>query len=208
MDPTEPAEEIEQEVDASEIPAAEAVVEAPPAPPPKPAPPIPSQRVLLQVIEAILFIGNESLTADFFCRSFPAVAIRDFERCIRILSERYRRQHRPYTIERSQGGYQVVLDSRHRAELQARARPDKGVKLSPQAINVLSVVAYRQPISRAQIERLTGADPGALLRQLVRRRLIELQGGAQSEYVTTPRFLELFGIDSLEELPAIDNLEL
>lgn len=208
MDPSNPAEDIVHEVEVPEISVEEAVVEAPPPPPRKPAPPIPSQRVLLQVIEAILFIGNEPLTADYFRRSFPAVAVRDFERCIRILSERYRRQHRPYSIERSQGGYQIVLDPRHRAELQSRARPDKGVKLSPQAINVLSVVAYRQPISRAQIERLAGADPGALLRQLVRRRLIELQGGAQSEYVTTPRFLELFGIDSLEDLPAIDNLEL
>jgi segregation and condensation protein B len=85
-------------------------------------------------------------------------------------------------------------------------------RLSPAAIDVLALVAYRQPATRQEIDNLRGADSGALLRQLVRRNLIAVvqRGDGQHRevsYGTTPRFLELFQLQSLDDLPQTQDLQ-
>jgi segregation and condensation protein B len=84
-------------------------------------------------------------------------------------------------------------------------------RLSLPAVEVLAIVAYRQPIPRREVETLRGHDSAALLRQLVRRGLIGIIGRAESggndvQYGTTPRFLEIFGLSSLEDLPETEDL--
>ena len=83
------------------------------------------------------------------------------------------------------------------------------MKLTQDALEVLSLIAYRQPISRPEIETLREGNAGNVLRQLVRRQLVAVRrDGDASEgvvYETTPRFLEVFGVASLDELPRGDN---
>ena len=82
-------------------------------------------------------------------------------------------------------------------------------KLSQEALEVLSLVAYRQPISRGQLERAGKTNPAATVRQLVRRELIAIERNTNSpqevNYRTTPRFLQVFGLKDLEELPQSDD---
>jgi segregation and condensation protein B len=85
-------------------------------------------------------------------------------------------------------------------------------RLSTAAIDVLALVAYRQPATKAEIDSLRGADSAGLLRQLVRRGLIQVvyrADAAQREvsYGTTPRFLEWFGLQSLDDLPRTQDLQ-
>jgi segregation and condensation protein B len=85
-------------------------------------------------------------------------------------------------------------------------------RLSTAAIDVLALVAYQQPITKADVDSVRGADSGAILRQLVRRGLIHimpLPAAPRREvaYATTPRFLEMFGLQSLDDLPKTHDLQ-
>ena len=84
-----------------------------------------------------------------------------------------------------------------------------GVRLSPAALEALAIVAYRQPVTRAEVERVRGVDSEYVLRSLLHRRLVVEQGRADAPgrpilYATGFEFLERFGLTSLEELPPLD----
>ena len=117
----------------------------------------------------------------------------------------------PYRIDHSHGGYQLVLRDefeRMRDKFYGRVRE---ARLSPAAIEVLSIVAYNQPVSAPQIDELRGSACGGALATLVRRRLLRLERSEDREsapcYRTTDRFLRLFGLESLSALPRSEELE-
>lgn len=98
------------------------------------------------------------------------------------------------------------------APIVRRFREAKPVRLSRAALETLSVVAYRQPVTRPEIEQLRGVDSGAVLGTLLERRLVLVSGrregvGRPVEYSTTPEFLEVFGLADLKELPPLRELE-
>lgn len=159
-----------------------------------------------QIIEVFLFVGGRPLTARQFAdligeRTSPE----EVEEWIAELNDLYARQRRPYEILLSAGGYHLQL----RPEFEKiRARVygvgPREVKLAQGALEVLALVAYRQPLSRTEIEAAGIPNAAALLRQLLRRQLISLERadeGGEPTYRTTTRFLELFGLRSLADLP-------
>ena len=176
-------------------------------------PPIPlAAREVTQLIEAVLFIGSEPVTVAKLTEAFPENSADDFIGVLRMLADKYREQRRPYLIRRTEQGYSLVVARRFTDQLASRSRTERGAKLNRQAIEVLSVVAYRQPISREEAREQVGYDPGAVLRQLARRDLIGLDPKSALDegakvYVTTTRFLEAFGLESLEDLPTSEDLQ-
>jgi segregation and condensation protein B len=128
------------------------------------------------------------------------------------LAEHYRQQGRPYTIVDGPDGHRLVLSSRFsRVAEKLFGTTEREVRLSRAAIDVLAAVAYRQPISRHEIDQLRGANSGAVLRQLVRRELLRISRSHDNprdvSYHTTDRFLGVFGLASLDELPQSEDLE-
>jgi segregation and condensation protein B len=167
-----------------------------------------------QVIEALLFVGGKPLTI----KALGAVLRGEFdpsfiETAIDRLRERYAVQNRPYEIRVTEEGYALGL----RAEFESdRSRlygfGPRQVRLSQDTLEVLSLVAYRQPISRRAIEDIGKRGAGSHLRQLLQRELLVLDRGeggkgAEATYRTSPRFLQLFGLRRLEELPQIEDLD-
>jgi len=103
-------------------------------------------------------------------------------------------------LERVAGGVRLVIHPNH-AELVRRALKPRPPRLSKAALEVLAIVAYHQPITKAAIDAARGRDSGAVLEGLLERGLIAAEGKHPRRYRTTPRFLELFGLESLDELP-------
>jgi segregation and condensation protein B len=106
----------------------------------------------------------------------------------------------------------LTLRPRFRSVIERLYGQARAARLSPAAIDVLSLVAYRQPVTKLEIEAVRGAESGNLLRQLVRRGLLAiLQSGATASaevaYGTTSRFLQLFKLESLEDLPQTLDLQ-
>jgi segregation and condensation protein B len=135
-----------------------------------------------------------------------------FSQALAALNRDYRRQGRPYAIQAQGQGYCLTLRPRFRPILEHLYGQIREARLSPPAIDVLSLVAYRQPVTKQEVDSLRGAESGALIRQLVRRNLIAVvqrgeAGRREISYGTTARFLELFQLSSLEDLPQTADLQ-
>ena len=131
------------------------------------------------------------------------------------LNQQYQQEGRPYSITLGEGGYRMTLlpdfDS---VRNKVFGYGPKDVKLSQDVLEVLSLVAYKQPITKSQMEALGKSNPGPLLRQLLQRELVridrehsasESQRKSDPPYATTPRFLSLFGLGSLHDLPVAED---
>lgn len=195
-----PAEDRESDLLAEHAqPAAPATEVA--APPPLP-----------RILEAFLFIAGAPLTAGRAAEVIPGLTPGQFQEAIAGLNRDYRRQGRPYTIQAREQGHLLTLRPKFQHVTEKLFGTTREARLSPAAIDVLALVAYRQPVSKREIDSLRGAESGAILRQLIRRCLIAVvqRGEAASReaaYSTTPRFLELFGLSNLEDLPQTQDLQ-
>ena len=168
------------------------------------------------VVEAALFVGGMSLTAKKLSSLFHTEHEFGFVEClIDELNQQYQQEGRPYSITLGEGGYRMTLlpefDS---VRNKVFGYGPKDVKLSQDALEVLALVAYRQPITKTQMEALGKPNPGPLLRQLLQRELVridrehsasESQRKSDPPYATTPRFLSLFGLGSLRDLPIAED---
>jgi segregation and condensation protein B len=180
----------------SRSPAAEARAEAPPP--------------LVRIVEAMLFVGGAPLTAVRACEAVRGLTPDEFHQTIDALNRAYRAQGRPYTIQLQEHGHVLALRPRYVGIHERLYGGPREARLSQAAVDVLGLVAYQQPATRQEIDSLRGADSGAVLRQLVRHGLVALQRGEDGKevrYVTTQRFLELFNLRSLEDLPQTQDLQ-
>ncbi|MHC4875285.1 MAG: SMC-Scp complex subunit ScpB [Planctomycetota bacterium] len=174
--------------------------------------PVPQRVNMRQVIEAALFVGGDALTSKRLCYLLKGDYDLDaVEAAIDDLNHVYNEQSRPYEIRLGEGGYRIVLrEEFNPVRNRVFGIGPKEVRLSQDALEVLALIAYRQPVTQADIERLGKAKPGGTLRQLLRRQLIELHRDEKNRkrvtYTTTPRFLSVFGIGSIDDLPQADEL--
>jgi segregation and condensation protein B len=164
-----------------------------------------------RIVEALLFAGGQPLTAERAGAVVRGLTPELFRELIDELSRTYRRQNRPYTVQATEPGYVLALRPRHQALAERLGGGPREARLSRVAIEVLSLIAFRQPVTRSAIDSQRGSDSAALVRQLVRLGLVAVlpaaDGGRESAYGTTARFLELFGLRSLDDLPQTLDLQ-
>lgn len=150
----------------------------------------------------------EALGLDKEETGAPAKRIDD---AVRALNESYERTGRSFRIERVAGGYRVMTLPVYAEAVAAFHAARAPTRLSRAAIETLAIVAYRQPITRAELEAIRGVACGEVLKTLLERRLVDIVGRAEELgrpmlYGTTKRFLELFGLASLKDLPTVGDL--
>jgi segregation and condensation protein B len=172
-----------------------------------------SQVTPAAVLEAVLFIGhpqNEPLTNRRMASYLRGVSPQEVDMLIEQLNQQYDQQLAPYRIVSDGAGYRMTLRDeflRLRDSFYGRIRQ---ARLSQVAVDLLAIVAYHQPISRDDIDHLRGQSSGATLAQLVRRQLLDVTYSQDQPrrkiYRTTDRFLDLFGLDSLEDLPSHEEI--
>jgi segregation and condensation protein B len=166
----------------------------------------------VRIIEALLFVGGPPLNAVRAGEIIRGLAPEQFHQAIDTLNRAYRNQGRPYAIVAQGQGHVLTLRPRFRGVIEKLYGGVREARLSTVALDVLSLVAYRQPASKQEIDSLRGAESGPLLRQLVRRGLIMVvqraeAGTREVSYGTTARFLELFGLRNLDDLPRTQDLQ-
>ena len=160
------------------------------------------------ILEAMLFVGhpdNEQLTAHQAAAVINGISPREINDLVDELRDEYDREGYAYEIVSDGAGYRLALRDQYdrvRNRFYGRIRE---TRLSQAAVEVLSLVAYNQPTTSAKVSNLRGHPSGAILAQLVRRQLLRMERPEQKPrtpvYYTTPRFLKLFGLTSLVELP-------
>ncbi|HVK15356.1 MAG TPA: SMC-Scp complex subunit ScpB [Fimbriiglobus sp.] len=163
-----------------------------------------------RIVEALLFVGGPPLTPEAVAAAVRGITPDRFREAIDRLNKSYRAQNRPYSIQPRDSGYILALKPGHHGVREKLFGGPREARLSQPALDVLSLVAYRQPVTKADVDALRGADSGAVLRQLVRLGLVAVarRGDVDDRqvcYGTAPRFLELFGLSSLDELPRLSD---
>lgn len=166
------------------------------------------------IVEALLFVGGQPLTTKKLCQIIGVNADPDsMEKVIDSLNQVYESQNRPYEIQFGEGGYRLALRNEFsRVQNKVFGLGPREIKLSQEALEILALIAYEQPVTKSQIDKLTKRSTNSILRQLLRRELIELERNDEEDktnvsYKTTGRFLQLFGLTDLTELPKSEKIE-
>jgi segregation and condensation protein B len=160
-------------------------------------------------VEALLFASGEPEEAATLAGAlgWPKAAVID---ALAVLDQRLREQHRGLALQRDGERVQLVTAPRFGQAVARLLGMERSAKLSGAALETLALIAYRQPITRAEIEAIRGVDSSGVLSTLVARELVEPRGrraapGNPVEYGTTAPFLQFFGLASLSDLPPLSD---
>jgi len=164
------------------------------------------------VVEAILFASDEPLSAERLVHIVEAGGVRQIRKCIESLNKKYEAGNFSFRIEQIAGGYQMMTLSQYNHWLKRLLRARTDTKLSQAALETLAIIAYKQPVMRADIEAIRGVAAGEVIRGLIYKGLVKIVGRAEvlgrpMLYGTTKKFLEIFGLNTLKDLPKIEELK-
>ena len=160
-----------------------------------------------RAIEAILMVADEPIGPEILAQVLEIPTAKVEEICTE-LATRYAVDDRGFVLVRVAGGYRFQSHPDLAPYVERFVLHDHRVRLSGAALETLAIVAYKQPISRAQVAAIRGVDPDGVLRTLQGRGYIDVVGrdpgpGQALLFGTTPAFLEKLGLDTLDELPPI-----
>jgi segregation and condensation protein B len=164
------------------------------------------------ILEALLFITEQPIPLKTLETLFdPPVPKEQLEGLLSALAEEYQQRHSALEVREIAGGWQLSTRQEYAPWIRKLFKDRLTYRLSSSAMETLSIVAYKQPITRSEIEEIRGVEVTAVLDTLVERKLVRIAGrketvGRPLLYSTTPDFLRSFGLKRLEDLPSIESL--
>jgi segregation and condensation protein B len=169
-------------------------------------------------LEAILMTADRPLKAqsiidplNLLDSSQDSVSQETLDASIDALNQDYESTNRSFRIERVAAGYRIMTLPEYAPVVAAMHRARAGTRLTRTQLETLSIIAYRQPVTRAELENIRGVSCGDIVRALMDRGLVKITGRAEvlgrpMLYGTTPRFLDTFGLANLKDLPKPEEL--
>jgi len=165
-----------------------------------------------QVVETLVFASDIPIPAEQMRQLVEDASIEDIEKSIDALNLEYTRTDRTFHIVRMGGGYQMVTHQNYAPWVRKLFQGRLKTKLSQAALEALSVIAFRQPVSKPDIESIRGVNCDGVIRTLLERKLITITGRAGGPgkpllYGTTREFLRHFGVNDISDLPKPREIE-
>ena len=162
-------------------------------------------------VEAALMALDRPMSAAGLAEAIGKASARAVNAAVEQLNETYARSGRAFRIEQVAGGLQILTLPEYGAVVAALQRARQQTRLSPAALETLAIIAYKQPILRADVEAIRGVACGEVIRTLMDHRLVKIVGRAEELgrpmlYGTTKTFLEVFGLADLKDLPKVEEL--
>lgn len=170
------------------------------------------EATLETVVESVLFASDEPISPKRLVDVAQAGSVKDVNACVKALNKNYRESGRSFRIEKISGGYQMMTLSAFNSWISKLIKVRSDNKLTPAGLEALAIVAYKQPIIRADIEAIRGVASGEILRNLMYKGMVKIVGRAEvigrpMLYGTTKKFLDVFGLNTLKDLPKIEELK-
>ncbi len=162
-------------------------------------------------VEAALIGSDRAVPPARLSEILDQCGVKVVREAVDLLNRSYEKTKRSFRIEEVAGGYQIMTLSDFSGVVGALNKAKSSTKLGPAAMETLAIIAYKQPILRADVEVIRGVACGEGIRALMEKRLVKIVGRAEELgrpmlYGTTKSFLEIFGLSSLKDLPKIDDL--
>ncbi len=167
---------------------------------------------LKSAIEALLFISGSPLTVDRLKGVFEDAAKEQIEAQLTILKQEYEARNAGILLAEVAGGYQLATCPEHAGWIRKFKSVKMSTKLSRPALETLAIIAYKQPITRMEVEAIRGVNVGGIMRNLMERRLVKIVGkkdvpGKPMMYGTTTEFLQYFGLKDLSAMPTLKEFQ-
>lgn len=163
------------------------------------------------VIESLLFVSKEPLGLDRLSTLLPELERGEIHETVMALMDEYEKRQGGFHIVHVAGGYQFRTRPEHKDWIN-RLNQVSPLRLSRAAIETLTIIAYKQPVIRSDIEYIRGVDSGGVIRNLLDLKLVRVLGrkdipGRPLVYSTTRYFLELFGLSDIRDLPSLSEID-
>ncbi|NTU53150.1 MAG: SMC-Scp complex subunit ScpB [Chlorobiaceae bacterium] len=168
---------------------------------------------LLQCVEALIFASEEPVTLQAICQiTRRSLTQRDLQTLVETLNRDYEDTGRTFRIHFIAGGYRFLSEPEYGDIVRQLLAPVIQRRLSQSMLEVLSVVAWNQPVTKGEIQQIRGVSPDYSIDRLLARGLIEVRGRADTpgrplQYGTTSGFLDLFHLSSLKDLPKLREIK-
>ena len=166
-------------------------------------------KLLAAHIEAVLFSSGDPLSAEKICAAL-GITKKELKEAAEYLDEKYEKKNSGIEMLRLNDCYQLAVKKQYASDVKAVLEIKKGASLSPAAMEVLTIAAYNQPVTKAFVEHVRGVDSSSVVNSLVEKDLLCETGrlnlpGRPVAYKTTDNFLRAFGLSSLEDLPPLPD---
>jgi segregation and condensation protein B len=163
------------------------------------------------IIESLLFVADEPLTIDLLKKIIAGADSRELRETLEELTTDYETRQGGFFLKQVAGGYQIRTRPEYMEWIKRLLQP-RPQRLSKAALETLAIIAYKQPVIRSDVEHIRGVDCGGILRVLLERKFIRVLGrkdipGRPLIYATTKRFLEVFDLKNLKDLPTPKEIE-
>jgi len=160
----------------------------------------------------ILFASDEPISATRLMNIAEISSTKQVSDCIAELNEKYEQTNSAFKIATIAGGYQMMTHKVYNHWLLKLIRVRTETKLTQAALETLAIISYKQPIIRADVEAIRGVSSGEMIRSLMQKGVVKITGRAEvlgrpMLYGTTKKFLEVFGLSSLKDLPKVEELK-
>ena len=162
------------------------------------------------IIEALLFAAREPLTQLQVNNVFEPETP-NLKEIVDQLNKQYSKNENAFTINKVAGGFQIVSKKEYEYFINKLFKKSGRLKLSLAAMDSLAIIAYKQPISRYEVEAIRGVDSSGVLKTLLNHELIKIKGrdvgpGRPLLYKTTSKFLEYFGLNRISDMPKLKEI--
>ena len=162
------------------------------------------------ILESLLFSTEAPVRLEKLNEIFPDTQLKDLREIMNELKEEYDSLNRSFSIREVANGFQFYTKTEYSPWIKKfkKIRPSR---LSPATLETLAIIAYKQPVTRAEIEDIRGVDAGGILRTLLEKNLVKIAGkkdvpGKPFLYSSTPKFLTMFGLKGLKDLPTLEDI--
>ncbi len=171
-----------------------------------------TQEMLVPAVGALIFASDEPVKPKEIATSLGGVDLDSIEQAIQTLQDEYERNGAGLRLERIAGGVRLATRPEVGAWVRRFFQQQNRTRLSPAALETLAIVAYRQPVTAPEIQAIRGKDPQAAVKSLLDKRMIRILGkkkvvGNPLLYGTSKEFLVHFGLNSLGDLPSIEDFD-
>lgn len=163
----------------------------------------------ISIIEAILFASGEPVEIQRLAEA-SGIDTDTVEKIVQLLNDRYETNESSMQVIRLSDSYQLCVKEQYIDYIRAAMETKKAAPLSAAAMEVLTIVAYNQPVTKGFVEHIRGIDSSSVVNSLVEKNLLEEAGrldvpGKPIAYRTTSAFLRCFQLSSIDDLPAVPN---
>ena len=176
------------------------------------SPPLHSPDEIKSVLEAVLFAASEPISLEQFNQLFDDVSTWQIRQQLTQLQDEYQETNRSFQLIEIANGFQICTHAEYHPWIEKFHTRQIRVKLSASALEALAIVAYKQPVTRSEVEEIRGVNSDSVLSSLIEKRMVRIAGrkpgpGRSLLLATTDEFLEQFGLKDLSALPSMEEIE-